>query len=99
MAATAVTYPATVAASGSLRFSAHSRQRMDKRGLYFTAEQLGRIETALATLQHKGSRTSVIMVDNAALVVSVSQATVVTVVDQAGLRDQVFTNIDSAVFA
>ncbi|WP_321530426.1 TIGR02530 family flagellar biosynthesis protein [uncultured Desulfuromonas sp.] len=84
---------------GTIRFSAHSRQRMLKRGVQFSAGQLARIEEALITLQHKGSRTSVVMVDGAALVVSVPQATVVTVVDQAGLRDQVFTNIDSAVFA
>jgi hypothetical protein len=31
-----------------------------------------------------------------ALVVSVSNRTVITAVDQSGMRDQVFTNIDSA---
>nr|WP_320048866.1 TIGR02530 family flagellar biosynthesis protein [uncultured Desulfuromonas sp.] len=82
-----------------IRFSAHSRQRMMKRGLDFTAAQLARVEQALVTLKAKGSRTSVVMLDDAALVVSVPQSTVVTVVDREQLREQVFTNIDSAVFA
>ena len=84
---------------GGIRFSAHSRQRMLKRGLHFSSAQMSRIEDALTTLRNKGSRTSVVMVDGAVLVVSVTQSTVVTVVDQDGLRDQVFTKIDSAVFA
>ncbi len=72
---------------------------MMKRGLDFTAAQLARVEQALVTLKAKGSRTSVVMLDDAALVVSVPQSTVVTVVDREQLREQVFTNIDSAVFA
>ena len=96
MATTAFKQPTQVS---GIRFSAHSRQRMIKRGLDFTNAQLARIEQALATLQAKGSRTSVVMLDDAALVVSVPQATVVTVVDREQLREQVFTNIDSAVFA
>ena len=37
------------------------------------------------------------MVDNVALVVSVKNRTVITAVDQESLKDNVFTNIDSAV--
>lgn len=82
-----------------LRFSSHSQQRMAKRGVSFSHKQLERLENALKTLVGKGSRTSVVMVDETALVVSVKDGMVVTVVDRSALRDQVFTNIDSAVFA
>ena len=39
------------------------------------------------------------MVDDLALVVSVKNRTVITVTDRDGLRDNVFTNIDGAVFS
>ena len=45
----------------------------------------------------KGAKESLVMVDNVALVVSVKNRTVITAVDQANLKDNVFTNIDSAV--
>ena len=37
------------------------------------------------------------LVDDIALVVSVKNKTVITAVDQARLKDNVFTNIDSAI--
>jgi flagellar operon protein len=45
----------------------------------------------------KGARESLVMMDDVALVVSVKNRTVITAVDRAHLKDNVFTNIDSAV--
>ena len=45
----------------------------------------------------KGAKESLVLVDNAALVVSIKNRTVITAVDQAHLKENVFTNIDSAV--
>ena len=53
----------------------------------------------LAKAAAKGGRDSLVLVDGTAFVVSVPNRTVVTAVDQAHMRDQVFTNIDSAVIA
>lgn len=47
----------------------------------------------------KGARDAVVLVDDTAFVVSVRNRTVITAVDSAHMRDQVFTNIDSAVIA
>ncbi|MDY0189094.1 MAG: hypothetical protein RBR22_00015 [Desulfuromonas sp.] len=96
MAATQNQASAHVAA---IEFSAHSLQRMAKRKLSFSEQQLTRLQEALKTLVKKGSRTSVVMLDETALIVSVRQHRVVTVVEQSALREQVFTQIDSAVFA
>lgn len=83
----------------AVQFSAHSLQRMTKRGVSFSEQQLQRLQVALKTLIKKGSRTSVVMLDETALIVSVTQQRVVTVVEQSALKEQVFTQIDSAVFA
>ena len=47
--------------------------------------------------QEKGSRDSLILLDELALVVSVRSRTVVTAMDEASRSDHVFTNIDSVV--
>ena len=47
----------------------------------------------------KGSRDSVVFVDGTAYVVSVTNNTVITAVGSEHMRQQVFTNIDSAVIA
>jgi flagellar operon protein len=84
-------------APGSLRWSAHAVQRLSQRQIAVTPEVQARLEGAVDKLAAKGGRESLVMVDRMAFVVSVSNRTVITAVDQAGMRDQVFTNIDSAV--
>ena len=72
-------------------------QRLSQREISITPETQQRLEGAVDRLAAKGARESVVLVDRMAFVVSVSNRTVITAVDQAGMKDQVFTNIDSAV--
>lgn len=82
-----------------LQFSRHALARMESRGIQFSREELGRIENAVQAAQSKGSRDSLVLLGSNALVVSVKNSTVVTVVDPQSLKGNVFTNIDSAVIA
>lgn len=84
---------------GQVRFSKHATDRMNSRGIQFDANQMQRLETAVSQVNAKGGKESLVMLDDTALVVSVKNDTVVTVVDRAQLKNNVFTNIDSAVFA
>ncbi len=86
-------------ASGALRWSAHAVQRLSQRQIAVTPEVQERLEGAVDKLAAKGGRESIVLVDQMAFVVSVKNRTVITAVDQAGMRDQVFTNIDSAVLS
>lgn len=81
----------------SLRFSNHAVDRMRSRGLSFTPEDLSRMENAVAKAASKGSKDTLLITDKAALIVSVKDSTVVTVMDKASLKENVFTNIDSTV--
>lgn len=83
----------------ALRWSAHARDRLAQRGLQVTPEVADRLEDAVRRAAAKGSRDSLVLVDDMAFVVSVANRVVVTAVDREGLKDQVFTNIDSAVLA
>lgn len=82
-----------------LKWSAHARDRLAQRGIQVTPEVAQRLEDAVARAGAKGSKESLVLVDKLAFVVSVANRVVITAVDQEGLKDQVFTNIDSAVLA
>lgn len=85
--------------SSGVRFSGHALERMQRRGINFNPGQLERLQQAVAQVDAKGGRDSLVMLDETALVVSVKNETVVTVVDREQLKQNVFTNIDSAVIA
>ncbi len=85
-----------LAASG-LKFSAHAQQRLTSRNIQLTQGDLAKISRAVNLAAQKGARDSLIMMDRLALVVSVKNRTVVTAMDEAGSKEHVFTNIDSAV--
>jgi len=88
-----------VSAGGGVRFSGHALQRIEHRGIGLDEASLARLHDGVARLAAKGCRESVVLVDRTAFVVSVPSRTVITAVDSDHMREQVFTNIDSAVIA
>lgn len=82
-----------------LQFSHHARQRMESRGIVLSGDEMNRLDQAVASVKAKGGRDSLVLLGDNALVVSVKNQTVVTVVDRSSLKGNVFTNIDSAIIA
>lgn len=82
---------------GTVKFSAHATKRLEARNIHFTEGQLKTLEEAVEKARSKGGRETLILLDNVALVVSVANRTVITAMDGDNLRDNVFTQIDSAV--
>ena len=80
-----------------LKVSGHAQTRLQSRNIDLSKDQWDRVVSGVDQAAAKGSKESLVMVDNAALVVSVKNRTVITAVDQAQLKNNVFTNIDSAV--
>lgn len=85
--------------AGAIQFSGHARQRVERRGIDVGERAMQRLGEGVARAASKGSRAAVVLVDGTAFVVSVRNRTVITAVDSAHMKDQVFTNIDSAVIA
>lgn len=81
------------------RFSRHAVERLQQRGIEVGGQMLDRLTGGVARAAGKGSRDSVVFVDGTAFVVSVKNNTVITAVGAEHMREQVFTNIDSAVIA
>ena len=82
---------------GELKFSQHARERLKARNIEFSSSDLNKLSEAVGKARAKGSRDSLILMNDMALVVSVKNNTVITAVDQQSLKENVFTNIDSAV--
>lgn len=82
-----------------LQFSHHAQMRMSDRGIKLSAEDMARVENAVEKAGAKGGKDSLVLLDGTALIVSLKNNTVVTVVDKGSLKENVFTQIDSAVIA
>ena len=80
-------------------FSRHALERVNRRGISIDQTTLARLTGGMQRAAAKGSRDAVVFVDNTAFVVSVPNNTVITAVGSEHMREQVFTNIDSAVIA
>ncbi|MHA0855969.1 TIGR02530 family flagellar biosynthesis protein [Paenibacillus sp. CMAA1364] len=80
-----------------LKFSNHAVKRLEQRGIDIPKEQLERISDAVDQAAAKGSKESLILLQDMALIVNVKNRVVVTAMDGVSIKDNVFTNIDSAV--
>ena len=81
--------------AAGIRLSAHAQKRLQDVSVDSGAAE--RLSGAVQRAESKGSRESLILVDDLAFVVSVKNKTVITAVDQGRSKENVFTNIDSVV--
>lgn len=81
----------------SLKFSLHAQKRLDARGIKLNQQQISDLEGAVDKARSKSAKESLILMEDCAFVVSVPNKTVITVIDGESLKENVFTNIDSAV--
>lgn len=84
-------------AGEDIKFSGHARTRLQSRQIELTKDDLSRLGTAITKAASKGARESLVIMDKAALVVSVPNRTVITAVARGEMKDNLFTNIDSAL--
>lgn len=87
----------SVKTPGSVKFSNHAIERMQTRGISYSPEDLAKLSDAVGRAAAKGSKDSLILMKDSALIVSVKNNTVVTVMDKNALKENVFTNIDSTI--
>jgi len=83
--------------SQGVKFSQHAQDRLTARGINLSEADIQKLNGAVDSVAQKGGKDSLIMMGDAAFVVSVKNRTVVTAMDRANMRGNVFTNIDSAM--
>lgn len=82
-----------------IRISAHAQARLSSRGIDLDAARMAKLTEAVNRAASKGAKESLVLMEDLAVIVSVKNRTVITAVDGASLKENVFTNIDSAVIA
>ncbi len=83
-------------AAQPLKFSAHAMQRLQSRNIHLSNEDVSRMNVMADKAAAKGAKQSLFMLRDVAMVVSIKNRTVITAVDQDSMKENVFTNIDSA---
>lgn len=81
----------------TLRFSKHAAERAAQRGLEMTPEITGRLEQAVETARGKGAREVAVIGPEGVFIVNIKNSVVVTSISNQELKNNVITNIDSAV--
>src|SRR5579875_1708062 len=85
-----------VASGTSLKFYAHALQRLQSRNITLSADDVKRMKAMADKAAAKGAQQSLFMLRDVGMIVSIKNRTVITAVDSDSMRENVFTNIDSA---
>jgi len=80
-----------------VKLSAHAVTSLEKRKINLSQNDLMNINDAVKKAEAKGSKDSLLLMDDLALIVSIKNKTVVTAIDRDHLKDNLFTKIDSAI--
>lgn len=86
----------TPPAAEPLRFSAHALERLQSRKITISADDMARMNQMADKAAQKGAKSSLFMLRDVAMVVSIKNRVVITAVDADSMKENVFTNIDSA---
>lgn len=82
-----------------IKFSNHALKRLESRNIQLGEEEIAKIQDAVEKAESKGSRDSLILMNKTAFIVNIPNRTVVTAIEVENSNENVFTNIDSVVFA
>ena len=84
-------------ASQPVQFSKHAARRVQERGIDMTDSLLSNLNQAVQKARDKGARDVVIIGESNAFIVNVPNNVVVTTMSEMEMKENIFTNIDSAV--
>ena len=84
--------------NATLKFSKHAANRLVDRNITLSDSQLERLSDGARKAGEKGIQDSLVIVDELAFIVNIPNKTVITAMDQTETNENVFTNIDGAVF-
>lgn len=83
----------------SIKFSNHAMKRLESRNIQIDKIEMSKIQNAVEKAESKGSIDSLVMMGDKAFIVNIPNKTIITALDIKESKENVFTNIDSVVFA
>ena len=82
----------------SVEFSKHAISRAQERGIEVTPDLMDQLAGSVIRAQAKGATNILAMDTEKAFIINVPNAKVITAITQEEMRENIFTNIDGAVF-
>lgn len=86
-----------LARQSEVKFSKHAIERLQKRNIELTKDDLGRINEAVNKAAEKGVKETLIIMGSSAFIANVKNKMIITAATEENLKNNVFTNIDGAV--
>ncbi|EXG83383.1 flagellar operon protein [Clostridium sp. ASBs410] len=86
-----------IGSQDELQFSRHATERVNQRGIEMSEPFLADLRSAVEKARSKGAKDVVIISEKGAFIVNVPNNTVVTTISGSELKENIFTNIDSAI--
>lgn len=83
--------------TGSIKFSKHASLRIEQRGIDLNDGFVEKLKKAVNEAKNKGAKDIVVISDKGAFIVNVPNRTVITGISENEMKENIFTNIDSAV--
>ena len=80
-----------------VQFSKHASQRVQERGIVLNNNMLDSLNTAVEKARQKGAKDVVVIGEKGAFIVNVPNNIVVTTMTENEMKENIFTNIESAV--
>jgi flagellar operon protein len=80
-----------------VKFSKHAAERLQKRNIELTKDDLSKLNEAVNKAAEKGIKETLIIMGNSAFIANVKNRMIITAAAEDNLKDSVFTNIDGAV--
>lgn len=81
----------------SLVISKHAQKRLDERNISIQDSKWKEIQMKISEAKTKGIRDSLVVTNNAALIVNVPNNTVITAMNRDEASSQIFTNINGTI--
>ena len=80
-----------------LSISKHAKARLEQRNIDIKPETWSKVESKLGEARKKGVNDSLVLLDNAALIVSAKNNTVITAMGREEATSRIFTNINGTI--
>ena len=81
----------------AITISKHAKQRIENRGIEIDLNTMDKLNSAMDKLSQKGSKDSLILLDQVAYIVNPQQKVIITCVDKDHMQENIFSGIDSAM--
>jgi flagellar operon protein len=86
-----------IQSKSKLTISKHASERLEQRGIEISQERWSRIEEKVKQAKAKGVNDSLVLLSDAALIVSAKNNTVITAMGRQEAAEQIFTNINGTI--